>query len=165
MLNIGMHFFLSFTLYLRLFIVMGVSWSMEIVSFLISAQSNVFLLTDICNTIQGVLIFVLFVLKRRVLRLIKKRFVYTSCYWSRIITTALLPRQVIFLIGNDIFGPCNLDGKFCLAKRLETGVSQRIAHQPIIVSQIYLCIRFHLQMIKRIDENPVQFDVSFELFG
>lgn len=68
----------SFTLYLRLFIVMGVTWSMEGVSFLISPESNFFLLTDICNTIQGVLIFVLFVMKRRVLRLIKKRFVYVS---------------------------------------------------------------------------------------
>lgn len=68
----------SFILFLRLFIVMGVTWSMEAISFLISRTSNVFLLTDTCNTIQGVLIFVLFVLKRRVLRLIKKRFVYIS---------------------------------------------------------------------------------------
>lgn len=68
----------SFTLYLRLFIVMGVTWSMEGISFLISKNSDFFLLTDICNTIQGVLIFVLFVMKRRVLRLIKKRFVYIS---------------------------------------------------------------------------------------
>ncbi|XP_055318309.1 G-protein coupled receptor Mth2-like isoform X2 [Sitodiplosis mosellana] len=63
----------NFTLYLRLFIVMGVTWSMEGLSFLISKESYFFLLTDICNAIQGVLIFVLFVLKRRVLRLIKKR--------------------------------------------------------------------------------------------
>lgn len=68
----------SFTLYLRLFIVMGVTWSMEGISFLISPESDFFLLTDICNTIQGLLIFVLFVMKRRVLRLIKKRFVYVS---------------------------------------------------------------------------------------
>ncbi|XP_031622142.1 G-protein coupled receptor Mth2-like [Contarinia nasturtii] len=68
----------NFTLYLRLFIVMGVTWSMEGISFLISENSDFFLLTDICNTIQGVLIFVLFVLKRRVVRLIKKR--WQGCF-------------------------------------------------------------------------------------
>lgn len=68
----------SFTMYLRLFIVMGVTWSMEGISFLISPENDLFLLTDICNTSQGVLIFVLFVMKRRVLRLIKKRFVFIS---------------------------------------------------------------------------------------
>lgn len=72
----------SFTLYLRLFIVMGVTWSMEVISFFISKDAEYFLLTDICNTIQGVLIFFLFVLKRRVLRLIKKRFVLNGCFVS-----------------------------------------------------------------------------------
>lgn len=75
-------FIFSFTLYLRLFIVMGVTWSMEAISFFISAESDFFLLTDICNTIQGVLIFVLFVMKRRIFRLIKKRFVYMSNSWE-----------------------------------------------------------------------------------
>lgn len=80
LIDIHFMFGYSFTLYLRLFIVMGVTWSMEGVSFLISPESNFFLLTDTCNTIQGVLIFVLFVMKKRVLRLIKKRFVYVSSF-------------------------------------------------------------------------------------
>lgn len=54
---------------------MGVTWSMEAVSWMIAPESKFFYLTDICNTIQGVVIFVLFVLKKRVLRLMRKRFV------------------------------------------------------------------------------------------
>lgn len=58
---------------------MGVTWSMEPLSWAISPESKYFILTDICNTLQGVLIFVLFVLKRHVFRLIKKRFVFINC--------------------------------------------------------------------------------------
>lgn len=93
-------------LFFRLFIVMGVNWSMEIISFLISPQSNFFLLTDICNSIQGVLIFVLFVMKRRVLRLIKKRFVLsTSCSWCITSSSYLhrMPSIWTILIGSHFF--------------------------------------------------------------
>lgn len=65
----------SFTLYLRLFIVMGVTWIMEVISFFISRDAMAFIVTDICNSVQGVVIFALFVLKRRVFKLIKNRFV------------------------------------------------------------------------------------------
>ncbi|XP_055296031.1 G-protein coupled receptor Mth2-like isoform X2 [Sitodiplosis mosellana] len=63
----------KFTLFLRLFFVMGISWCMEVVSYLIDSNSPYFLLTDICNTLQGVFIFILFVCNRRVLRFIKER--------------------------------------------------------------------------------------------
>lgn len=54
---------------------MGVTWVMEGVSYFVSHDSLCFLLTDIWNCSQGIFIFILFVLKRRVLRLMKKRFV------------------------------------------------------------------------------------------
>lgn len=49
---------------------------MEGISYFLSPESPYFMLTDMWNCAQGVMIFVLFVLKRRVLRLIKKRFVF-----------------------------------------------------------------------------------------
>lgn len=53
---------------------MGVTWIAEGISYFASQGSPYFLITDIWNCAQGVLIFVLFVLKRRVLKLIRKRF-------------------------------------------------------------------------------------------
>lgn len=63
----------SFTLYLRLFVVAGVIWILEVISFLIAPTSNFFLVIDICNSLQGVFIFILFILRPRVLRLIRYR--------------------------------------------------------------------------------------------
>ncbi|XP_055309713.1 G-protein coupled receptor Mth2-like [Sitodiplosis mosellana] len=68
----------SYMLYVRLFIVTGVTWIAEAIFFL--ANNNlVFSAMDIINCAQGILIFVLFVLKPRVLCLIKKRFVSVTC--------------------------------------------------------------------------------------
>ncbi|XP_055841355.1 G-protein coupled receptor Mth2-like isoform X2 [Episyrphus balteatus] len=65
-----------FGIFLRLFIVMGVTWSMEITSYLIgqdSSWSKLFYVTDIGNGIQGFLIFTLFVLKKKVKQYITNR--------------------------------------------------------------------------------------------
>lgn len=79
-------FIFSFILYLRLFLVMGVAWSMEVISLM--SNSPIFLLTDICNTLQGVFIFILFVMTRRVLRLIKERFVFIRIQFSSYLITS-----------------------------------------------------------------------------
>lgn len=63
----------NFALYLRLFFVTGITWSADAIAF-ISPDSICFYLTDICNSLHGVFIFILFVMKPSVLRLIKKRF-------------------------------------------------------------------------------------------
>ncbi|XP_067203245.1 probable G-protein coupled receptor Mth-like 3 isoform X2 [Linepithema humile] len=64
-----------FSLYLKLFIVMGINWSMEIVSWLIkSAPQYVWYLTDLTNTLQGLIIFIIFVWKEKIKRLLLKRF-------------------------------------------------------------------------------------------
>ena len=65
----------SFVLFLRLFIVMGVVWIMESISFLIDSKNIYFFFFDMWNCLQGVLIFAFMVCKRRVFELIKKRFV------------------------------------------------------------------------------------------
>lgn len=63
-----------FGLYLRLFIVMGVTWSLEIISWAVDNNAWIFYVSDVCNCIQGFLIFSLFVLKQKIKRLIYKKF-------------------------------------------------------------------------------------------
>ncbi|XP_070162887.1 G-protein coupled receptor Mth2 isoform X2 [Polyergus mexicanus] len=65
-----------FNLYLKLFIVMGINWSMEIVSWLFdkSAPTYIWYLTDLTNTLQGLIIFIIFVWKEKIKRLLLKRF-------------------------------------------------------------------------------------------
>lgn len=63
----------------KLFIVMGLSWIGEIISSMFENyapfkyQNQVFYPTDICNCIQGLLIFMLFVVKHRVYQALRKR--------------------------------------------------------------------------------------------
>ncbi|XP_049788514.1 G-protein coupled receptor Mth2-like isoform X2 [Schistocerca nitens] len=63
-----------FNLYLKLFLVMGVNWSMEVISGLVGGPEYVWYVTDICNTLQGVLIFVIFVWKDRIRRMLMEKF-------------------------------------------------------------------------------------------
>ncbi|XP_049956981.1 G-protein coupled receptor Mth2-like isoform X1 [Schistocerca serialis cubense] len=63
-----------FNLYLKLFLVMGVNWSMEVISGLVGGPDYVWYVTDICNTLQGVLIFVIFVWKDRIRRMLMEKF-------------------------------------------------------------------------------------------
>lgn len=66
-----------FNLYLKLFIVMGITWSMEIVSWLLSTVKTpqyLWYITDLANTLQGVIIFIIFVCKKKIKRLLLKKF-------------------------------------------------------------------------------------------
>lgn len=64
-----------FNLYLKLFIVMGINWSMEIISWLCNnTPTYLWYLTDFTNTLQGVIIFIIFVWKDKVKRLLLRRF-------------------------------------------------------------------------------------------
>ena len=62
-----------FWLYLRLFIVMGVTWSMEFISWAVDGVTWIFYISDACNCIHGFLIFILFVWKQKVKRLVWKK--------------------------------------------------------------------------------------------
>lgn len=68
-------FILSFKMYLRLFIVMGMTYSISAISYLITRHSIVSEWTEIILSLQGVWIFILFVLKPHVFRLMTQRFV------------------------------------------------------------------------------------------
>ncbi|KAJ8881599.1 hypothetical protein PR048_018085 [Dryococelus australis] len=62
-----------FVLYLKLFVVMGVNWGMEVISFIVGGPQYLWYITDIGNTLQGVLIFLIFVWKDKIRRLLAKR--------------------------------------------------------------------------------------------
>lgn len=63
----------SYTLYLRLFVLMVVTWIMELIA-VISSDDIVLMERDICICAHGIIIFGLFVLRPPVLRLVKKRY-------------------------------------------------------------------------------------------
>ncbi|XP_025159131.1 G-protein coupled receptor Mth2 isoform X3 [Harpegnathos saltator] len=64
-----------FNLYLKLFIVMGINWSMEIISWVFKkAPPYVWYLSDLTNTLQGLIIFIIFVWKDKIKRLLLRRF-------------------------------------------------------------------------------------------
>ncbi|XP_078043234.1 G-protein coupled receptor Mth2 isoform X2 [Augochlora pura] len=63
-----------FNLYLKLFIVMGINWSMEIISWMCNNEPRyIWYLSDLTNTLQGVIIFLIFVWKEKIRRLLLKR--------------------------------------------------------------------------------------------
>ncbi|XP_055382135.1 G-protein coupled receptor Mth2-like isoform X2 [Condylostylus longicornis] len=65
----------QFHIFLRLFVIMGVSWVAEIASYFVGQQyQHFFYVTDFFNVMQGLLIFILFVLKNDTKKLILKRY-------------------------------------------------------------------------------------------
>ncbi|KAH8274990.1 hypothetical protein KR018_008390 [Drosophila ironensis] len=65
-----------FGLFLRLFLIMGVTWLSELISFFVGNDKNwskLFYISDLCNAMQGFLIFMLFVMKKKVKHLITNR--------------------------------------------------------------------------------------------
>ncbi|KAM3965240.1 putative G-protein coupled receptor Mth-like 3 [Aphomia sociella] len=65
-------------LYIKLFIVMGVNWLLEVISALYPELDNFWRFTDAYNVLIGVIIFIIFVCKRKIFRLIKKRLGYRN---------------------------------------------------------------------------------------
>lgn len=63
----------SFKLYLRLFVVMGLTYSIPGLSSFVSDRHGIIEWTEISYSLQGVWVFALFILKSRVFRLIKER--------------------------------------------------------------------------------------------
>lgn len=57
----------------KLFVVMGVTWTMEIVSSFVTEPPWIWYLADAANALQGALIFCIFVLKSKVIRKLSHR--------------------------------------------------------------------------------------------
>ncbi|KAI8437018.1 hypothetical protein MSG28_010414, partial [Choristoneura fumiferana] len=62
-----------FMLYLKLSVIMGVSWVLEVVSFL-APQFSVWYLTDAYNLLIGVSIFLIFICKKKIYNKLRKRY-------------------------------------------------------------------------------------------
>ncbi|XP_032666485.1 G-protein coupled receptor Mth2 isoform X2 [Odontomachus brunneus] len=67
-----------FIMNIKLFIIMGMSWICEVVSFFLKRynvewQDAIFYVSDVFNCLQGLLIFILFVLKSRVYLALRRR--------------------------------------------------------------------------------------------
>ncbi|XP_068633391.1 G-protein coupled receptor Mth2-like [Battus philenor] len=60
-------------LYLKLFIVMGVNWTVEIISFSVGGSNWYWILIDISNIALGAFIFLIFVWKKKVRSLVAKK--------------------------------------------------------------------------------------------
>ncbi|KAG8239842.1 hypothetical protein J437_LFUL011468 [Ladona fulva] len=63
-----------YCLYIKLFLVMGLSWGMEVVSWLIRGPSCYWFATDMFNNLQGLFIFIIFICKKRVKRQLIERY-------------------------------------------------------------------------------------------
>ncbi|XP_061716391.1 G-protein coupled receptor Mth2-like isoform X4 [Cydia pomonella] len=61
-------------LYVKLFTIMGINWILEIISGQYPQTNIVFRFIDAYNVMIGVFIFIIFVCKRKIFRLMKKRF-------------------------------------------------------------------------------------------
>lgn len=61
----------KFIMNVKLFFVMGISWSCECISWYIKNPPEIWYLPDLANILQGVLIFIIFVMKKNVIRAIK----------------------------------------------------------------------------------------------
>ncbi|CAG9561720.1 unnamed protein product [Danaus chrysippus] len=60
-------------LYAKLFVVMGVNWLLEVISALYPKADEFWRFTDAYNVLIGLIIFIIFVCKRKIFRLMKKR--------------------------------------------------------------------------------------------
>lgn len=70
-------------LYLKLFLAMGVNWSIEIITWVIEWKLGqvppaVFYFTDFCNACYGVFIFFMFVFKKNIWNSLKRRYILTQ---------------------------------------------------------------------------------------
>lgn len=91
-------FTFSYMLFIRLMIIFGLTWFFEGISFL-EPEHVIFLVFDILNTLQGLIIFLLFVMKARVRKLIRKKcvsFVVNQHCFSGI-------RSMIFICSLKLF--------------------------------------------------------------
>ncbi|EEB14456.1 class B secretin-like G-protein coupled receptor GPRmth1, putative [Pediculus humanus corporis] len=78
-----------YNLYLKLFLVMGINWVTEIISWLFEGPKEFWYFTDFMNSLQGVLIFVICVLTKSTKKRISKRFSRTASKSSKTNTLLL----------------------------------------------------------------------------
>ncbi|KAK6625721.1 hypothetical protein RUM43_006020 [Polyplax serrata] len=63
-----------YNLYLKLFLVMGINWVMEIISWIFEGPKGLWYITDSMNSLQGLFIFLIFVWNRKIKKVIQTKF-------------------------------------------------------------------------------------------
>ncbi|XP_046390262.1 probable G-protein coupled receptor Mth-like 3 [Ischnura elegans] len=104
-------------LYLKLFIVMGVNWALEIISSLVGGEC-IWLPFDLLNTLQGVFVFYIFVWKIKILRKLTK----TLCPRLAVKLKFVVPNTTLNLdpgtsasnVSSNLVSSCIDDSKFKL---------------------------------------------------
>ncbi|XP_045772417.1 G-protein coupled receptor Mth-like isoform X3 [Maniola jurtina] len=66
-------FYSRLLLYVKLFLVMGINWLLEVISSLYPEAEYLWCFIDAYNVLIGLIIFIIFVCKRKIFRLMKKR--------------------------------------------------------------------------------------------
>lgn len=66
-----------------MFIVMGLYWLMEIISYHANSQNVFWVTVDFINTLQGVYIFIIFICNERALKILNKRFFPKREFWRQ----------------------------------------------------------------------------------
>lgn len=70
----GIFLLFRYGLYLKLFMVMGVNWSVELISFVVGGSNWYWIIVDISNMGLGIFVFLIFVWKKKVRNLVQKRY-------------------------------------------------------------------------------------------
>ncbi|XP_076263818.1 G-protein coupled receptor Mth2-like isoform X21 [Rhynchophorus ferrugineus] len=83
-----------FNLFLKLFLAMGVNWTMEVISWLVNWQTTdkytyIWYITDFINAVYGGVIFFIFVFKRKIWKMLQKRYIWQKS--TETVTTRTTP--------------------------------------------------------------------------
>lgn len=87
-----------YKLYLKLMMVFGINWSMEILSWAISGPAWLWYVTDMFNALYGVLIFFIFVCKANVWKLVRKRYAWLH---QLLVTTSQQRQQQMVTMSSN----------------------------------------------------------------
>lgn len=90
-------------MYTRLFVIAGITWILEIIGFLVAPDSWIFYVSDVWNCLQGVFIFIILIMRRRVLRMIKERY---SLSFKSLFCVFSSQNDIFLKLTNIIFFKC-----------------------------------------------------------
>lgn len=119
----------KFNMYLKLFVVMGISWSMGIILWLINANDSipqiVWNISYTIDILQGIPIFIIYVCKKKILRLLLKRFGYhdRDPFWNISRNTQRTGTSSNFSSLSSISGSVHM-------QKINTSAIEQTNHQP-----------------------------------
>ncbi|XP_076263805.1 G-protein coupled receptor Mth2-like isoform X8 [Rhynchophorus ferrugineus] len=114
-----------FNLFLKLFLAMGVNWTMEVISWLVNWQTTdkytyIWYITDFINAVYGGVIFFIFVFKRKIWKMLQKRYYnfIGKPHLARAVTTTTDTRTSHYSSATDT----NLTERTNITERRNNGI-------------------------------------------